>query len=177
MPHSPLSGETHSTCSNDRQSPRVGGFLGLGPEAVLGCLVLGEFVGLDRVGLGVLLLLVCLVLSVATDVPQECVVGCRGEEGDGMKLARSPQEEREREVNESVTKVAGITRLVQGQSRTNGSRHILGVAHDAPDTFAVQSSISSLLLMFIELVIRKDLEGESSTKNKDGSVVSPFERS
>lgn len=106
MPHSPLSNETDGACSNDRQSPRVGGFLGLRPEAVLGCLVLGELVGLGRVGLGVLLLLVCLVLSIATDVSQECVVGGRGEESDGMDLARPPEEEREREVDQGVTKVA-----------------------------------------------------------------------
>lgn len=52
------------------------------------------------------------------------------------------------------------------------------MAHNAPDTFAVQSSIaSSLLLVFVELVIRKDLEGKSGAENKDGGVVGPFERS
>lgn len=94
-----------------------------------------------------------------------------------MKLARSPEEEREREVNKSVTKVAEITRLVFGRSRNNRSWYILGVAHDAPDTFAVQASIASLLLVLVELIIRQDLKGKSSTENKDGSVVSPFERS
>lgn len=51
------------------------------------------------------------------------------------------------------------------------------MAHDAPDTLAVQRSIASLLLVLVELVIRKDLKGKSSTENKDGGVVSPFERS
>lgn len=107
MAHSPFSSETHGACSNDCQSPWVGSFLGLGPETVLSCLVLGELVGLDRVGLGVLLLLVGLVLSIATDVSQEGVVGGRCEESDGMELARSPEEEGEREMDEGVTKVAG----------------------------------------------------------------------
>lgn len=107
MPHSPFSSEPDGACSNYSQGPRVGSFLGPGPEAVLSRLVFGEFVGLGRVGLGVLLLLVGLVLSIATDVSQECVVGGWCEEGDGMELARSPEEEREREMDKGVTKVAG----------------------------------------------------------------------
>lgn len=95
MPHSSLSSETDGACSNNCQSPRVGGFLSLGPEAILGSLVLSELVGLRRVGLGILLLLVGLVLSIATDVSQECVVGSWREESDGMELARSPEEKRE----------------------------------------------------------------------------------
>lgn len=119
MAHSPFSSETNGSCPNDCQSPWVGGFLSLGPEAVLGCLVLGELVGLERVALGVLLLLVCLILSIATDISQECVVGCRCKESDRMKLARSPQEKREREMNKGVTEVAGIARLADDSSRTD----------------------------------------------------------
>lgn len=107
MAHSPFSSEAHSACSNDCQSPRVGSFLSLGPETVLSCLVLGELVGLGRVGLGVLLLLVGLILTIATDVSQEGVVGGRREESDGMELARSPEEQGERQMHEGVTKVAG----------------------------------------------------------------------
>lgn len=177
MPHSSFSSETDGACSNDCQSPRVGGFLSLGPEAVLVCLVLGELIGLHRVGLGILLLLVGLALSIATDVSQECVVGSRREESDGMELARSPEEKREREMDEGVTKVAGTSRLVDGRNRSNGSWYVLGVAHDTPDTFAVQCSIASLLLVLVELVVRKDLEGKSGTENKDGGVMSPFKRS
>lgn len=80
-------------------------------------------------------------------------------------------------MDERVTKVAGITRLVGVQSRTNGSWYVLGVAHDAPDTFAVQGGVSSLLLVLVKLIIRKDLEGKSGTENKDGDVMSPFKRS
>lgn len=107
MPHSPFSSETDGACSDDSQGPWVGSFLSLGPETVLSCLIFGELVGLDRVGLGVLLLLVGLVLSIATDVSQEYVVGGRCEESDGVELARSPEEEGEREMDEGVTKIAG----------------------------------------------------------------------
>lgn len=68
MPHNPFRSEADDTRSDDGQSPRVGRFLSPGPEAVLGGLVLGELSGLLWVALGVLLLLVSLVLSVATDV-------------------------------------------------------------------------------------------------------------
>lgn len=80
-------------------------------------------------------------------------------------------------MDECVTKVAGITRLVGGQSKTHGSWYVLGVAHDAPDTLAVQGSISSLLLVLVKLIIRKDLEGKSGSENKDGGVMSPLKRS
>lgn len=113
MPHSPFSSEANGACSDHCQSPWVGGFLSLGPEAVLGCLVLGELVSLERVGLGVLFLLVGLVLSIATDVSQERVVCSRSEESDWVQLARSPEEKREREVDEGVSKIAEITRLVE----------------------------------------------------------------
>lgn len=92
MPHSPFSSEADGACSNHCQSPWVGGFLSLGPEAVLGRLVLGELVSLERIGLGVLLLLVGLVLSITTDVSQERIVGSRGEESDWVQLARAPEE-------------------------------------------------------------------------------------
>lgn len=177
MAHNPLSSETNGACSNNSQSPWVGSLLSLGPEAVLSCLVLGELVGLERVGLGVLLLLVGLGLSIATDVSKEGIVGGRCEESDGVELARSPEEERERQVDESVTQVAGNNRSVEGQGRANGSCHILGVANDAPDAFAVESSIASILLVLVELVISQNLEGESSTEDKDGEVMGPFERS
>lgn len=126
MPHSPFSSEANGACSNHCQSPRVGGFLGLRPEAVLGRLVLGELVSLERVGLGVLLLLVGLVLSITTDVSQERIVGSRGKESDWVQLARSPEEERERQVDEGVSKVAGITRLVELGSESLGVGTYLG---------------------------------------------------
>lgn len=126
MSHKPFSSETNGACSNDGQSPWVGNFLNLGPETILGCLVLGKLVGLERVGLGILLLLIGLVLSIATDVSQECVVGGRCEEGDGVELARTPEEEREREMDESVTKVAGTTRLVESRQSQWQSLHTWG---------------------------------------------------
>ena len=113
MPHSPFSSEANDACSNHCQGPWVGGFLRLGPETVLSRLVLGEVVGFEWIGLGVLLLLVGLVLSITADVSQECIVGGRSKERDWVELARSPEEEREREVDESVSEVAGIIRSVQ----------------------------------------------------------------
>ena len=107
MPDNALSGQTCGTCSKNRQGPRVGTLLDLGPEAVLALLVLGELPGLSRVGLGILLLLVGLVLRIATNVSKEGIVGDGTEEGDRVKLSRAPEEEREGQVNKCVTKVAG----------------------------------------------------------------------
>lgn len=95
MPHNPFGRETNGASPNHCQRPWVGGFLNLGPEAVLVYPILGELFGLERIGLCVLLLLVGLVLSITANVSQECVVGGGSKKSDGMELARSPEEERE----------------------------------------------------------------------------------
>jgi hypothetical protein len=112
VPHSPLSSETDDACSDHCQGPWVASFLCLGPKAILGRPELDELSGLDRVDLGVLILLVSLGVSIPADISQECVVGGRGKERDWVELARTPEEDGEREVDQSVSEVAGIIKSV-----------------------------------------------------------------
>lgn len=105
VPHNTLNDQACGTGPKHRQGPWVAALLDLGPEAVLCLLIFRELAGLDRV-LGIFLLLVCLILRITTHVSQEGVVGDGAEDGDGVELAGTPQEERERQVNECVTEVA-----------------------------------------------------------------------
>lgn len=91
-----------------------------------------------------------------------------------MEFARSPEEEREREMNKSVAKVAEIITSVEDQAGLDGGCYLLGMAHDAPNTLTVQSDITSLLVL-VELIIRKDLKSETSAEDEDGKIVSPFD--
>lgn len=106
VPGGPLQHQTDSTGSEDCQGPRVGGLLSSGPDAVLGLLVPGKLRPFDGVGLGIALFLRGLVLCVAADVSQESIVGHGAEEDKRVKLAGAPEEERKRDVNESITEVA-----------------------------------------------------------------------
>jgi hypothetical protein len=149
MPHCPFSSKANSACPNHCKGPRVGGFLSLGPEAVLGCLVLGKLVSLQWIGLGVLLLLVGLVLSITADVSQECVVGGRSEESDRVELARSPEEKREREVDENISKVAEINRLVGVRPKSLAGYTYLGwrTMLQTPSRFKVVLPVFFLCLL------------------------------
>lgn len=51
------------------------------------------------------------------------------------------------------------------------------MSDNTPDAVAAHGSIASILLVFVELIIRKDLEGKPSTENEDSQIMSPFERS
>ncbi|KUI55492.1 hypothetical protein VP1G_10755 [Cytospora mali] len=147
VPDNALNDQACSTRSKYRQGPWIGALLNLGPEAVLAMLVRGEVAGLDRI-LGILLLLVGLVLRIAADVSQECIVGSRAEKGNGVEFARAPEEEREGQVNESVAKIA--------------KDHKRG--------------IGGFLLVAVELIIGENLESKSSAEDEDGQVVGPLNR-
>lgn len=94
MSDNALNNQACSTGSKHHQGPWVLALLDFGPEAVLSLPVLNELTGFDLV-LGILLLLVGLILSITTDVSQESIVGDGTENGDGVKLAGAPEEERE----------------------------------------------------------------------------------
>lgn len=101
----PLQHQPSSTSSQNRQCPGIGGFLGLGPEAVLSLPVLSKLLCLDRVGLGITLRLRRLILCVTTNVAKEGVVGDGAEENNGVQLSGAPEEEGEGEVYKGITKV------------------------------------------------------------------------
>lgn len=178
MPHDALQRQSSCTQTQDRQRPGVRSLLGARPEAVLGLLVLGKLLGLGRVGLGVPRLLVLLQLRIASNVAQEGVVGNRSQQHKWVELARSPEEQREREVNQSITKIAteleSVT-LSLSTRRRDSEGYSLGVADNAPDTSAVQR-VRVLLVVLGELVVGKDFEGETGAKDKDGKIVDPFNR-
>lgn len=125
VPENALSDHTCSTCSKHRQGPWVRALLNIRPEAVLGLLVLGELAGLGRV-LGVFFLLVGLILSIASDISQEGIIGDGSEKGDGVELARAPKEEREGQMNKCVSKVADDTEL----ARSLWDRHLIILTWD-----------------------------------------------
>lgn len=107
MPRDPLQNQTTSTGPEDYQGPRVCGLLNLGPEAIGGLPVVRKLLRLDGVGLDVPLRLGGLVLRIAPNVAQEGVVGGGAEENKGVQFPGAHKEEREREMNEGITKVAG----------------------------------------------------------------------
>jgi hypothetical protein len=51
------------------------------------------------------------------------------------------------------------------------------MAHNAPDTLTDEVIIAVVLLVLVQLVVGKDLEGEPGTEDEDGEVVSPLQRS
>lgn len=117
-PGNSLQSQARGTDSKHGKSPRVGSFLDLGPETVLGLLILGEFLGLNGAGLCVSLCLGGFILSITTDVAQEGVVGKWAKKDEWVKFAGTPEEEREGEVHQSVAEVAST-----GMSaRPNGER-------------------------------------------------------
>lgn len=129
MPHNTLQCQYSSTSSENSQSPRVGGLLDLGPEAVFGSLVLGEFLSLNRGGFCIADRLSSFVLGIATYVAQEGVVRDGAEENDRVDFSRAPQEQGEGEMDEGVTKIAVF------RASANEERKLLAIHQETVPTW------------------------------------------
>lgn len=93
--------EDDATCSSskDRPGPLVLELLQARPETVFLALVLLELLVLERVLLGIALLLTGLVLLVTTDESEEDVVGNRSKDRNRVKDAGTVEKNGERDVD------------------------------------------------------------------------------
>ncbi|TKW52621.1 hypothetical protein CTA1_12550 [Colletotrichum tanaceti] len=152
----PLDNHADGADGRDGQHPLVVVLGEGGPEAVLVALVLLQLLELERVLLGVALLLAGLVLLVAPDVAEDEVVEDGAQGGERVQHAGAVEEDGEGEVAEGVAE------------ETQGA-HLLGVADDAPDALAVE--LLAVAGVVLQLGVGERLEGEAGGEQEDGQTV------
>lgn len=102
-----LDHDARRTRTEHEPRPRIGDFFHARPKRVLVLLIPRQVALLDRILLLISLFLARFRLSVAADPPEEQVIGDRPKKLDRCEHIRAVQQEREGEVDQCVTKVAG----------------------------------------------------------------------